>query len=407
MTTTLYTGISQCVMPHLDETGAAPLHVLNDAALLVADGLVRAIGARHELAGKATHTVDLGGRAVIPGLVDSHTHVVFAGTRVDEMARRARGETYEEIARAGGGIARSVTLMAEATLDSLVAQSLPRVRTMLARGTTTAEVKSGYGLMPEVELKQLRAIKALQAQVPVQLLPTVLAHIVPAAYRDDRATYVKIFCRDILAVAASENLARHVDVFVESGAFTADEARTIAAVARQHKLPMKLHVDQLRDGSGAALAAALHALSADHLEYSNAAGRAAMAQAKVVSTILPGCALFLGKGPWPDGRALRDAGCEVAVATDCNPGSSMVYDLLLCTTLAATRCGLTLEEALWGATRGGAKALGLSDRGTLRAGERADFVVLSDPDWRAALYTPGSPPIGAVVVGGALAYGAF
>ena len=401
---TLFVGASQVALPSLNE-GLAPVTVLADAAILTDDGRIVAVEPAAVLQGASVdRRVDLGGRAVIPGLVDSHTHVVFAGARIDEMARRARGESYEDIARAGGGIAYSVQQLQGATLQQLTNDAEARLRIMLSRGTTTVEIKSGYGLSAATELKQLATVAALQARVPMHLQPTVLAHIVPKAYAQRRADYVTLFCRDVIAVAAQQKLARHLDVFVEAGAFTPAETRQLATVAQTHGLTIKLHVDQLRDGDGAALAAELHALSADHLEYASDSGRRALAAAGVVATVLPGCALFLGKGPWPNGRALRDAGCEVAVATDCNPGSSMIFDLLLCATVAATRGGLTLDEALWGATRGGAKALGLLDRGTLSPGERADFVILNDRDWRAALYTPGSPPIHQVMIGGVTAY---
>ena len=267
-------------------------------------------------------------------------------------------------------------------------------------GTTTCEIKSGYGLEPELELKQLRAIRALSARTPVDVWPTLLAHVIPPAERHDRATFVGRFCDEVIRPAASEGLARFFDVFIEGGAYTPDEALILIAVAKACDLGIKLHVDQLSEGAGAALAAQVEALSADHLEKASTDGLKALARGGVTACILPGCRLFLGKDPWPDGRGLRDAGCEVAVATDCNPGSSMIGDLTLCGSIAATCCGLSLEEALWGMTRGGAKALGLSDRGRLVAGERADFVVVRHADWRALLYQPGAAPIGSVYVGG-------
>ena len=402
---TLFVGISELVSPLPDETDThEPIVLHEDAALLVKEGSIIASGPASDVRcddrAKGADTVDLGGRAVVPGLVDSHTHVVFAGERIDEMARRARGESYEEIAKAGGGIVSSMTTLANATEEELVALAHPRLEAMLACGVTTVEVKSGYGLIPQQELKQLRAIQRLGEQTPIDLLPTVLAHVIPPAQRDDRERFVRLFAKQVIARAAEEGFARYCDVFVESGAYDVDEARLLVAEARSCGLDIKLHVDQLRDGGGASLAAELNALSADHLEHTSQDGRRALAEAGVVATILPGCALYLGKGPWPDGRALRDAGCEVAVATDCNPGSAMISDLPLCATMAATRCGLTVEEALWGITRGGAKALGLEDRGSLRAGERADFVLIDHHDWRALLYRPANPPIAAVAIGG-------
>ena len=260
---------------------------------------------------------------------------------------------------------------------------------MLSRGTTTIEAKSGYGLSAEAELKHLRAIRALAPHTPIDVLSTLLAHVIPQEARNHRRAYVDEFCRSIIPEAARQNLAQFCDIFVEGVAFTPDETRQIAAAARAVGLGIKLHVDQLEDGGGAKLAAELRALSADHLEFTGIDGRLALAKGRVAATILPGCALFLGRGPWPDGRGLREAGCEVAVATDCNPGSSMLTDLGLCATVATTRCGLSLEEALWAVTKGGARALGLADRGRLVAGELADFVVVDDPDWRALFYWPG------------------
>ena len=405
----LFVGISELVQPHAHEGDTrAPIDVIENAALLVDDeGHLAAAGPEIDITRPDVAVVDLGGRAVVPGLIDSHTHVVHAGERIDEFARRARGETYEQIALAGGGIIRSIEPLRAATVEELVAESKPRVERMVAHGTTTVEVKSGYGMNPEAELKQLRAAAALGGETAASVLGTVLAHVVPPERRDDCAGYVDEFGREVIRVAAAEGLASYCDVFVENVAFTPDETRNLAAVARGAGLGIKLHVDQLHDSGGAALAAELGALSADHLEMTGEPGRRALAGAGVVATILPGCALFLGTGPWPDGRALRDAGCEVAVATDCNPGSSMILDLGLCATAAATRCGLSLEEAIWGATRGGAKALGLDDRGRLVPGERADFVVLDHHDWRALLYRPGDAPVGSVFVAGKLASGAM
>jgi len=401
----LFFNISQLVMPHATEGDSrTPLDVIDDAALLVDDGLIIAAGtaasvrARKRAAGAIAH--NLAGRAVVPGLVDSHTHIVFAGDRIDEMARRARGESYEKIAAAGGGIVRSVHSLSATSEEKIVQQSTPRLKTMLAHGTTTCEVKTGYGLDPELELKQLAAIGRLAQKSPVDVVATVLAHVIPPAARGDRAAFVEKFCDEVLRPAAADKLAAFADVFIERGAYEPDEARTIISAAQALGLAIKLHVDQMRDGGGAALAAEVGALSADHLEHVSEEGRKTLADAGAVATILPGCKLYLGKGPWPDGRALRDAGCEVAVATDCNPGSSFITDLPLCGTMSATLCGLSFEEALWGITKGGAKALGLNDRGRLTPGERADFVVLDHADWRSLFSQPGNAPVYQVVIGG-------
>jgi len=388
----LYVGISQLVQPTADEgRSCVPLHIIEDAAIHVVAGRIGAVGPVAELsrsAGRVRH-VDLGGRAVVPGLVDSHTHTVFAGFRMDEFARRSRGETYEQILQAGGGIVNTVTATRAASQRQLVQLMVERLKAMFQAGTTTCEIKSGYGLNVETELGLLEAVQAASRKTPVSLFATALAHVVPKDRRDARAEYVDEFCQKVLMPAAEKGLARYCDVFVEQGAFSPDETRQIARVAKAHHLGLKLHVDQLHDGGGAELAAELEALSADHLEHVSESGRQAVARAGVVATILPGCALFSGKGVWPDGRALREAGCEVAVATDFNPGSSMLYDLALCGSIASTQCGLSVEEALWAITRGGAKALGLNDRGTLAVGERADFVVVDNADWRWLFYSVG------------------
>lgn len=389
-------------MPHEREgTTRSPLNVIPQAALTLVDGKIVFAGPAAEASIPVdAKVVDLEGRAVVPGLVDSHTHAVFAGNRMDEMARRTRGETYEEIARAGGGIVRSVAALRQVTVAQLVEESRPRLLGMLARGTTTCEIKTGYGLEPELEKRQLAAIQVLTQEFAANsLFSTVLAHVIPPERRSNRAQYIEEFCSQVLEPAAREGTVQFCDVFVEPTAFSKEECRIIAQRAKQAGLKVKLHVDQLQEGHGGAeLAAQLGALSADHLEKTSTLGAAALANANVMATVLPGCGLFLGAEPFPDGRALREAGCEVAVATDCNPGSSMVLDLALCGTLAATQCGLSLEEALWGMTRGGAKALGLADRGRLQVGERADFLVLNHPDWRSLLYNPGAAPIEAVYV---------
>jgi imidazolonepropionase len=392
----LFTGISELVLPFKNEDNNSPVEVIRDAALLVENGKIIAFGRGDEVKSKANNAKEtkLGQRAVVPGFVDSHTHAVFVGDRCDDFSKRARGETYGEIAAKGGGILSSVKLLQNATHATIQKQSLQHLETFLKHGTTTCEIKSGYGLLPEHELRQLKVIGDLRSHTPMSLLSTVLAHVIL------EPEYVEVFCEHILKPAAEHKLAQFCDVFVEEGSFTHAHAEKIALAAKACGLKLKLHVDQLHDGRGAELAARLNALSADHLEYTLEAGGRALAKAGTIATILPGCSLFLGKGPWPSGRKLRDVGCEVAIATDFNPGSSHIPDLALCGAMAATRCGLTLEEALWGITRGGAKALDLHDRGCLRIGERADFVLLNASDWRKLFYTPGSAPIRQVFIEG-------
>ena len=400
---THYRGISELVCPFLMEGDTrSPLEVFQNATLSVADGKVVFAGEQaHAQIADGDQVVELDGRAVVPGLIDSHTHIVFAGDRMDEMARRTRGETYEEIAKAGGGIVRSVEALRHTELEDIVKESNKRLIHMRGRGTTTIEIKTGYGLEPKLENLQLEVIDALRTQAsPNTIFATALAHVIPPHRRGDRQDYIDEFCREVLEPAARQKRVQFCDVFVEATAYSPDECRYICQKAKSFGLQIKLHVDQLHEGGGAALASQVGALSADHLEKTSSAGQQALAEAGTIATILPGCGLFLGGENWPNGRALRDAGCEVAIATDCNPGSSMVSDLPLCATLAATQTGLSLEESLWGITRGGAKALGLNDRGTLRSGERADFVVLDHKDWRSLLYNPAAAPIHSVFIEG-------
>jgi imidazolonepropionase len=398
----LYVGISQLVQPLTDEGASRePLRITENAGLHVARGRVVAAGPVDSVL-RGAHgvpRVDLEARAVVPGLVDSHTHTVFAGERIDEFSRRSRGQTYAQIQNEGGGILNTVRATRAASHRDLVQQTVKRLAAMFSSGTTTCEVKSGYGLTPRAEIAQLLAVADASKKTSVSLLATALAHMVPPEHRGQRQAYVDEFCQNVIVAAAQQKLAQFADVFVEQGAFSPDEARQIARVAKSCGLKLKLHVDQLHDGNGALLAAELGALSADHLEHVSTAGRAALATKGVVATLLPGCALFSANGLFPDGRALRESGCEVAVATDFNPGSSMVTDLALCGAVAATQCRLSLEEALWAITRGGAKALGLNDRGTLSIGERADFVVVDHADWRWLFYELGGSNVFATVAG--------
>ena len=397
--------IAQLVLPFVDQGATStPLEAFQDAALLIDEGVVLWAGTSANFPEHYPHykgkRLELKDQCVLPGFVDSHTHLVFAGERIDEMERRARGESYEEIAAAGGGISFSASQMAQVDQDELIKESLPRFETLLRKGTTTCEVKSGYGLNTAAELKQIEAINQVQKRHAIDVKATALAHLVPKDAQENRSAYLDEFCANVLKPSAEQGKVDYCDIFVEAGAFSPQEARIIARYAQELGLGIKLHVDQLTSGAGAELAAELGALSADHLERISDEGPEILAQANVTATILPGCKLFLGAGPWPDGRKLRDAGCEVAIATDCNPGSAMVSDLPLCATMGATLCGLSLPEALWGITRGGAKALGLDDRGTLRPGERADLVVLAHTDWRSLLYRPANPPIKSVMIAG-------
>ncbi|MEM6731739.1 MAG: imidazolonepropionase, partial [Myxococcota bacterium] len=354
------------------------------------------------------HDPSTGERAIIPGFVDSHTHLAFGDERIDDFGRRARGEGYQQIAAAGGGIMSSARSIEDHNVDSLVSLAVARAQRMLDRGTTTLEVKTGYGMSTELELRLVEVIEALIPALPQDVRGTLLAHVLPpdARHPDRRAGYLDAFMNEVMEPVARRGFIDFFDCFVDAGAFTLNEARSLGISAKELGWRLKYHVDQFGDDGGAALCSELGALSADHLEHVGEEGRSLLGQAGVVATVLPGCSAFLGP-PFANARALRDAGCEVAIATDFNPGSAHVVDLALCGTLAATQCGLSLDEALWGVTRGGAKALSLQDRGRLVPSERADFVVLGHRDWRSLFYHFGEAPIDAVLVEGELVSGAL
>ena len=399
MTTTLLTDIRELALPRPRAGDSrTPIDIVEDAALLIEGGSIIACGKRSNVEQQtptgASH-VSLDGRVVMPGLVDSHTHAVFAGQRVDEFVRRGRGESYEEIAAAGGGIRNTARAFVEDQLDRVVNESQNRIQRLFQLGTTTVEVKTGYGLSVEAELKHLEAILRTKNQVQPEVMVTLLAHVPPKTESS----------RDYLSALASSFTSRQadldfIDIFVEATAFSPDDARYFRSVMPA-QLPIKLHVDQLHDGAGAALAAELSALSADHLEFTSEAGMRALREGGVIGTILPGCGLFLHGSQWPDAAAMRRHGVEIAIATDLNPGSSHIENLWMCALVASTHCGLTLEESLWGVTRGGALALGREDLGSLEPGSKANFLVLDGTHWACGLYSPHAPPIHEIWINGA------
>ncbi|MDX1530455.1 MAG: imidazolonepropionase [Rhodothermales bacterium] len=365
------------------------VHPIPDAALAWEDGAVRWAGPEAELPAEyaAWKRERAGGRLVVPGLVDCHTHLAFGGWRGDEFAERLAGRSYLDIARAGGGIAgtvRHTRAASEAELAERAAGFLDAMRTL---GVTTVEAKSGYGLSVEDELKQLRVVRRLQETQPSRLVPTFLgAHTVPPEYRDRRDAYLRLLTDELLPQVAEAGLARFCDAFVEDTAFTVEEARRVFDAAREHGLRAKLHADQLSDTGGAALAAQVGAVSADHLEYVSAEGIEAMARAGVVAVSLPLATLYLHVEPMP-ARRLLEAGVPVAVATDFNPGSAPSYHLPLAMLLACTLQRMTPAEALKGATLVAAQALDLdAEIGSLEPGKRADFAVIDAPDVNHWLY---------------------
>jgi imidazolonepropionase len=328
-------------------------------------------------AARGAEVIDCGGRWITPGLIDCHTHLVYGGDRAHEFELRLAGATYEEIARAGGGIVSSVKATRAASEADLVAQSLPRLDALLAEGVTTIEIKSGYGLDLASEAKQLRAARALGKSRAVSVRTTFLGpHALPPEANGDKIAFMTKVIDEMLPVIAREGLADAVDAFCEGIAFAPDEVARFFGAARALKLPVKLHADQLSNLHGATLAARYGALSADHLEYTDAAGAAALAKAGTVAVILPGAFYFIRETQKPPIDLFRQNGVAIAIATDCNPGTSPLTSLLLVMNMSATLFRMTVDECLLGVTRNAARALGtLDDRGTLEAGKWCDLAI--------------------------------
>lgn len=357
--------------------GAAPYGLIDDGALCVEQGRIAWVGPRRELPRDARWDAehDCGGALVTPGLIDCHTHLVYGGDRAAEFELRLQGASYEEIARAGGGIASTVAATRTATPEALLAQSLVRLRELVAEGVTTVEVKSGYGLALAHERKCLQVARDLANHAPVQVRTTFLgAHAVPAEFAGRPDAYVDEVL-DMLSALHAQGLVDAVDAFCERIAFSPSQTQRVFEAARGLGLPVKLHAEQLSDSGGAGLAARFGALSCDHLEWLSQEGSRAMAQAGSVAVLLPGAFYFLREDRLPPVALLREHRVPIAVSTDCNPGSSPCTSLLLMLNMACTLFRLTPEEALAGATRHAARALGLADRGMLAAGLRADFVL--------------------------------
>jgi len=398
MATTVIRGVGQLVTN--DPTHGGRLGLVANAAILIEDGAVVWAGAERELRARPgpVEEIDVGGAAVVPGFVDSHTHVAFAGDRADEFGMRLRGATYEEIMASGGGIASTVRATRAASDEELFSATAKRVEEMLVNGTTTVEIKSGYGLDTVTERRLLEVIARVATETPVDVVPTFLgAHVVPPEFAEDRSEYVRRVIEEMLPVCAP--LARFCDVFSDQGAFTIEETRAILTAASDHGLGLRVHAEQLGPTGAAFLAASLGATSADHLDHIATDALEALSVAGTVAVLLPGVSLSL-RIPFPDVGPFNEVGVPVAIATDANPGSSYILSMQLIIALACLEMGMTPEEAVWSATRGGARALGLDLHGRLCPGAPADFVVLDADSYVHLAYRPGGNLASRVVKNG-------
>jgi imidazolonepropionase len=355
------------------------LGAIEHGVIAARDGRIVFAGAQSDFPvdADAIERIDCAGRWITPGLVDCHTHLVFGGNRAHEFELRLQGASYEEIARAGGGIVSTVAATRASGEAELVAGALPRLDALIDEGVTTLEIKSGYGLNLETEMRQLSAARALGRQRPVSIRTSFLgAHALPPEAEGDKDRYIDLVCNEMLPAVARAGLADAVDAFMEGIAFSAEQTARVFRAAQALGLPVKLHADQLSNLGGAALAAQFSALSADHLEHTDDAGAAAMAQAGTVAVVLPGAFYFIRETLKPPVDKFRAHGVPMALATDCNPGTSPLTSLLLAMNMGATLFRMTVTECIAGATREGARALGvLADTGTLEAGKRCDLAI--------------------------------
>ena len=380
--------------------GQPGIGAVEDGVIASLDGrIIHAGPAAEAPAFEARETIDCEGRWITPGLIDPHTHLVFGGDRAHEFELRLAGASYEEIARAGGGIVSTMKATRAASEADLVASALPRLDALIAEGLTTIEIKSGYGLSLDDELKSLRAARALADARQVSVTTTFLgAHALPPEYADAPDDYIDHVCFQMMPAVAAEGLADAVDAFCEGIGFSPAQTRRVFQAAREHGLPVKLHAEQLSNLNGAALAAEFGALSADHLEHLDAAGIAAMAQAGTTAVLLPGAFYFVRETKLPPIEALRAAGVPLALATDCNPGTSPLTSLLLTMNMAATLFRMTVDECLAGVTREAARAIGrLDEVGTLEAGKACDLAIWDIERPAQLVYRMGFNPLHARV----------
>jgi imidazolonepropionase len=384
------------------DEGGRPLGLIDNASVLVSSGAVEWLGKTSDLDEEASRTcrvIDASGKIVLPGLVDAHTHTVFAGTREREYEMRMMGVDYMEIARSGGGINSTVASVRRSSIEHLISLGLARLESMLRRGTTTVEIKSGYGLDTENELKMLRAIREAGLRSEVDVVATFLgAHEIPPEMKDNRDRYVDIVLDEMIPAVGRESLAEFCDVFCEKGVFTAEEARLILLKGIDHGLKPMIHADEFADSGAAGVAAEVGALSAAHLAFASQDGLRAMSKAGTVAIVLPGVSIGVGKCDFADARRMIELGVDVAIGTDFNPGSSMVDSLLIVASLACSFMRLTPAEAILGITRQAARAIGRDGSvGSLAPGMQADLVLFDAPDFRYVPYHFGGDIVHAVI----------
>jgi len=394
--------------PGPDQDAESSLGIIRDGAIAVDAGRILWIGLDADVPVEhldARRTVDAQGRIAMPGLIDCHTHVVFAGTRELEFEQRIAGQSYAEIASSGGGILSTVESVRAASLDELVDLARPRIARFLSFGVTTLESKSGYGLTTADEIKMLEAMAKLREEGLIDLVPTFLgAHEIPKEYRNNKEDYIKTLKEIMIPEVSCRGLARFCDIFVEKGVYSIDEAEDILGVAQDHGLGIKVHADQLSPLGGAELAARMGAVSADHLEHISDAGIRAMIESGTTAVLLPGCSFFLDL-LYPPARTLLDAGLPVALSTDFNPGSSMTESLQLILSIACTQMEMLPHETIRAVTINAAHALGLDDtRGSLFPGLRADIVLMDVPNHRHLPYHFGVSHTWKVFIEGDLKY---
>lgn len=374
--------------------------IIERAAIVIEDGKIAWFGAADDApAGTFDETIDAGGGTVVPGLIDCHTHAVFAGSREHEFVRKIGGASYLEILESGGGIRSTMRSVRAASVEQLVTESLPRVWRMIAGGVTTLEIKSGYGLSPDDELKMLLAVREISARVPIEIVPTFLgAHALPPEFDGQADEYIAAISSDeLLGRIAREKLAEFADVFCERGAFTVEQSRRFLAACKKHGLTAKVHAEQLSNSGATKLAIEMEAASADHLEFIDDATIAALKTSGTIPVLLPGCSFFLHSAAAP-ARKLIDAGLPVALATDCNPGSAMIESLPLVMSMGCTILRMTPAECLVACTANAAAALRRADRiGAIAVGHEADLLVLDVPNLDRWPYRVGVNAVRAVM----------